>query len=219
MLILTACFRACQDFLDLPHAASSATGPPSRSWCGRDTAILRGEDTPAACAASAACRPARRRYSWASPALVARLHGPDVVEDHAVDVEHLLVVLDLVGVLEEVAHHPGVGQDGVEPLHGFGRGSSALPSAGGGSGCRRAATAGAVLAGAAASATRPLPWRRAPGPLRPRPARCRPRASSPASSKPKWKGSPALRVPDHADQHVDDRGQAEDQRSDEHLDR
>src|SRR5262249_13110324 len=33
-------------------------------------------------------------------------------------VEHLLVVLHLVGVLEEVAHHPGVGQDDVEAFHG-----------------------------------------------------------------------------------------------------
>ena len=35
------------------------------------------------------------------------------IEDGPVDLEHVLVALDLLGVLEEVAHHPGVGQDDV----------------------------------------------------------------------------------------------------------
>src|SRR5439155_17644123 len=52
--------------------------------------------------------------------LVARLHRPDVIEDHPVYVQHLLVVLHLVGVLEEIADHPGVRQHQVEPFHRLG---------------------------------------------------------------------------------------------------
>ena len=52
-------------------------------------------------------------------ALVARLDGPAVVEDHAMDFEHRVVLLHLVGVLEEGTHHPGVRQDDVDALHGL----------------------------------------------------------------------------------------------------
>src|SRR5262249_53964807 len=68
-------------------------------------------------------------------------HGPAVVEDGARHLQELLVVLDLVGVLEEGAHHPGVGQDHVEPGDGLlgGHGwASGVACAGG-----AAATAGA----------------------------------------------------------------------------
>src|SRR5262249_41874611 len=52
-------------------------------------------------------------------ALIAGLHGTDRVEQRAVDLEHLLVVLDLLRVLEEGADHPGVGQDDVDALDRF----------------------------------------------------------------------------------------------------
>src|SRR5262249_12116353 len=52
-------------------------------------------------------------------ALICRFHCAAVVEDHAVDFEHLRVVLDFLGVLEERAHHPGVSEDSLEPLHRF----------------------------------------------------------------------------------------------------
>src|SRR5262245_60021622 len=50
-------------------------------------------------------------------ALLRRLDGPADVEDGAVDVEDLLVLLGLVGVLEERPHHPRVGEDAVELRH------------------------------------------------------------------------------------------------------
>src|SRR5713226_5617845 len=50
--------------------------------------------------------------------LIAWLECPRVIEDHAVDVEHLLVVLHFVGVLEKLPHHPGVSKDQIDALHG-----------------------------------------------------------------------------------------------------
>src|SRR4051812_31115278 len=52
-------------------------------------------------------------------ALPARLDGPDVVEDHTRDLEHPHVVLYLVGVLQEGAYHPRMGEERVDTLHGF----------------------------------------------------------------------------------------------------
>src|SRR5947208_3674189 len=51
--------------------------------------------------------------------LVARLDRADVIKDHAVHVQHLLIVLNFLGVLEEIAHHPGMGERGVDALYRF----------------------------------------------------------------------------------------------------
>src|SRR5437762_3314843 len=51
--------------------------------------------------------------------LPGQLHRPAVVEDGAVDVEELLLLLDLLGVLEERPHHPGVRQHHVQPAERF----------------------------------------------------------------------------------------------------
>src|SRR5262245_16286483 len=53
---------------------------------------------------------------------MARLGGPHVIEDHARDFEHVLIILDFLGMLEEGAHHPQVSKHGDESLHGFFRG-------------------------------------------------------------------------------------------------
>ena len=48
-----------------------------------------------------------------------RLHGADAVVERPRHLPHLVAVLDLVGVLQKGADHPGVGQDGVQPCHSF----------------------------------------------------------------------------------------------------
>jgi len=61
--------------------------------------------------------------------LVARLRRANVVVNHAVDFQKLRLVLDLLGVLKKAANHPGMGQDDVQPLDGFGRRHGVFPRA------------------------------------------------------------------------------------------
>src|SRR5207244_1859751 len=114
-------------------------------------------------------------------ALVGRFHRAAVVEDHAVDFEHLGVVLDFFGMLEKRAHHPGVGEDGVEPFHRF-FGHHGLAS-----GAMAAVTAvglAAVLPVSTSSFEKST--RAAPIPTRMMPSH----SFQPGNSSPKWNGSP-----------------------------
>src|SRR5262245_34078536 len=74
---------------------------------------------------------------------VGRLDSAAVVENHAMDFEHCGIVLNFLGMLEERAHHPGVGEHGIEPFHRF-LGRHGLAS---GIGLASAVCAGVVCAG------------------------------------------------------------------------
>src|SRR5262249_39873415 len=102
--------------------------------------------------------------------------------------KHRLVVLHLVGVLKEGAHHPGMGQDNIDPFHGlFWRHGFASGMVG----AARAATAtpargpaGFCLLDSASSLENSTSA--APTPTRTMPAH----SFQPGKSKPKWNGWP-----------------------------
>src|SRR5262245_48570733 len=115
--------------------------------------------------------------------LPGRLGRPDEVEDPPMHVEHLLVFLDLVGVLEEIAHHPGVRHHHVDALHRLVRthiGFSA-PAAGATAcaGAGRGLLSTSSLLNSTSAA--PAPTSRMPS-----------HSFQPGNSKEKWNGCPGL---------------------------